>query len=140
MEFIHPDQILAEEMISAMNSHVEKGTMLAQNVEDILQSFESWFVGINQQGQLAGFFCFRRPPCQQYAELGSVLSLENGVGKALIQKFEAERSKEGQPYGCAITKNRAEFFALQTQGKISIIFPEWYKKSKDDKYFVSWPK
>lgn len=136
MNFIHPNEILAQEMVQAMSSHIEDETMLPVSLHEIMSDLESWFASIGLNDKLSGFFCIRRPH-ENFAEIGSVKSLQGTLPK-MVQKFETQRKIEGQAYGCAITRNAPQKFAQLTQGKIMRTFPPWYDRVQSDKHFVQW--
>lgn len=137
MNFIHPTPILAEQMVESAQKHIADNTLLDFSVAQILQNFESWFVGIDQAQKLSGFFCIRHPH-ENFSEIGSVRSLVKGGLSEIIQAFETQRQIKGSPLGCAITKNSPQKFAQLTQGKVLRTFPSWYDKVRSDKHFVQW--
>jgi len=129
-----------EEIAGIIKPLAETGTLLPRSSTNILNNLEDWIIKRDEYGNIIGFAEFRHHT-PDTSEIGSMVSLQPGIGSCLLQSFEVRRKALGIAQGCAITKDIStaqNFFQAKTAGIITD-FPSWFKREKDDRYFVSWP-
>ena len=146
MNLIKPNKPEISEQISTLISpYSEDGTLLPKTAKGIFADAQNWTVKLDEKGEIIGFYQYREHGGTHLAEMGSVVSLEKGVGKCLLQAFETERHvKQAIDTGAfAVTKDQKTaygFFQPLTGGDVSdsTKFPNWFPRKSNDRFFIQW--
>jgi N-acetylglutamate synthase-like GNAT family acetyltransferase len=134
-------EALASQMAELISPLSEKGILMPKTAAEIFASQDHWHPQFDTNGNIIGFFEYRTHENTQLAEMGSVLSLQSGIGQCLLQIFNTQKDIRGASGGFAVTKDfktANQFFAEQTQGDVSTEFPKWFEREKSDRYFIQW--
>lgn len=142
LKIVHPDLVLAEEILKELPPQSDKNIMLNYELEDITDNFQNWLALIDQpidqdqESLLLGFFQTRIHTLSNgtlLAEMGAVRSLSNGMGEKLVEAFNIHRAKLNILMGCAVVslenKEALDFFTQH--GIPQTIFPEGFDKKRD---------
>ncbi len=128
----------------------EDNRLLTRSSDEIFENRKNWHIIQDHKNNILGCFEFkhnqeeRNKNQKNFAEMGGVIAFKqnSGIGNELLQTFEVRRKKENIPFGFAVTKdeNTAKWFARETGGEIKNQnnFPDWFKRSTHDRYFICW--
>jgi len=136
------DTTNAQNISELITPYTEQNQMLAKSVADILQSAETWRYYKNESGMVCAFFQMRVQEVGEFVEMGSVYSNQE-IGspglRILIEDFKVWQKTLNALNGFSVTKDMvtAEKFASFSDGSKES-FPEWFTRSKNDRYFIRW--
>lgn len=138
-------ETLATRMAELILPYAQQEVLMPKTAQEIFTNQELWFPKFNQADEIIGFFEYRTHDRTDLAEMGSVLSLESGVGQCLLQVFNTQKDIRGASGGFAVTKDSKtahDFFSHLTEGDIQSEenFPAWFKEVREssDRYFIQW--
>lgn len=146
MNIIKPStETIAEALCEKIKPLSEQNILLSKTITEVLNTADNWLILTNHSGGITGFCEYRdhSNEAERRSEMGSVVSLEKGVGKILLQQFNTLDQVQNT-LRFAITKDHrtAEGF-FQKNNENAIIFsekeiPNWFERVTHDRYMISW--
>ena len=133
------DQYFFQKIEKIMAAEIQSGVLRAESADTMQMNRQNWQYYFDKNFEILGFFQLKFPR-KNWLEMGSVKSLQAGLGGKMMVDFQRIKTQIGVKNAFAITKDwrtATKFFAAKTGGAI-LPFPSWFEREREDRYFIHW--